>query len=93
MVRMIVARRVRFYGDVQGVNFRRNFAALGNSLKLVGWVKNLADGSVEAHIEGEPQVIQSMIHRSCTELFPAKVEKFQSQEDEIEELQEFVVIR
>ena len=93
MVRMIVARRVRFYGDVQGVNFRRNFAALGNSLKLVGWVKNLADGSVEAHIEGEPQVIQSMIHRSCTELFPAKVEKFQSQEDDIEELQEFVVIR
>ncbi|MCL4338046.1 MAG: acylphosphatase [Candidatus Thermoplasmatota archaeon] len=93
MVRMIVARRVRFYGDVQGVNFRRNFAALGNSLKLVGWVKNLADGSVEAHIEGEPQLIQSMIHRSCTELFPAKVEKFQSQEDEIEELQEFVVIR
>ncbi len=90
---MIVARRVRFYGDVQGVNFRRNFAALGNSLKLVGWVKNLADGSVEAHIEGEPQAIQSMIHRSCTELFPAKVEKFQSQEDEIEELQEFVVIR
>ena len=93
MVRMIVARRVRFYGDVQGVNFRRNFAALGNSLKLVGWVKNLADGSVEAHIEGEPQAIQSMIQRSCTELFPAKVEKFQSQEDEIEELQEFVVIR
>ena len=93
MVKMIVARRVRFYGDVQGVNFRRNFAALGNSLNLVGWVKNLDDGSVEAHIEGEPQVIQSMIHRSCTELFPAKVEKFQSQEDEIEELQEFVVIR
>ena len=90
---MIVARRVRFYGDVQGVNFRRNFAALGNSLNLVGWVKNLDDGSVEAHIEGEPQVIQSMIHRSCTELFPAKVEKFQSQEDEIEEFQEFVVIK
>lgn len=89
----MVARRVRFYGDVQGVNFRRKFAALGNSLKLAGWVKNLADGSVEAHIEGEPQVIQSMIHRSCTELFPAKVEKFQSQEDEPEGLMEFIVIR
>ncbi len=93
MIKLIVARRVRFYGEVQGVNFRRNFAALGNNLKLTGWVKNLADGSVEAHIEGEPQVIQSMIHRSCTELFPAKVEKFQSQEDEVEELREFVVIR
>ncbi len=93
MSRLIVSRRVKFYGEVQGVNFRRNFAALANSLKLKGWVKNLSDGSVEAHIEGEPQVIQSMIHRSCTELFPAKVEKFQSQEDELEDLHEFVVIR
>lgn len=90
---MKVARRVRFYGQVQGVNFRRNFAALGNSLKLTGWIRNIADGSVEAHIEGEPQVIQSMIHRSCTELFPAKVEKFQSQEADLEDFREFVVIR
>lgn len=90
---MIVARNVRFFGQVQGVNFRRNFAELATRLELKGWIKNVADGSVEAHIEGEPQVIQSIIHRSCTELFPAKVEKFESLEDEVREYQDFAVIR
>lgn len=90
---MIVARNVRFFGQVQGVNFRRNFASLATSLKLRGWVKNLADGSVEAHIEGEPLVVQSIIHRSCTEFFPAKVERFEALEDEVRDYSEFTVIR
>ncbi len=90
---MIIARNVRFFGQVQGVNFRRNFARLANNLNLKGWVKNIADGTVEAHIEGEPQVIQSFIHRSCTEFFPAKVEKFETLEDEVRDYQDFVVIR
>lgn len=90
---MIVAVNVRFFGQVQGVNFRRNFAELASRLSLNGWVKNLADGSVEAHIEGEPQVIQSFIHRSCTELYPAKVEKFETLEDEVKDYSDFAVIR
>ncbi len=90
---MTVARNVKFFGHVQGVNFRRNFAKLAKSLNLTGWVKNLPDGSVEAHIEGEPQVIQSMIHRSCTELFPAKVERFESLEDNVRDFTDFVVLR
>lgn len=87
-----IARRVRFFGQVQGVNFRRNTAKLAKSMKLCGWVKNLADGSVEAHVEGEPQSIQSLIHQCCTELFPAKVEKFDSSEAEIGEYEDFLVI-
>lgn len=90
---MKVARNVIFFGQVQGVNFRRNFAKLASSLGLNGWIKNLADGSVEAHIEGEPQIIQAAIHRSCTELFPAKVEKFDSLEDEPRDYTDFTVIR
>lgn len=90
---MTVARSVKFFGHVQGVNFRRNFAKLAKSLNLTGWVRNLPDGSVEAHIEGEAQVIQSVIHRSCTELFPAKVERFESLEDSIRDFTDFVVLR
>lgn len=90
---MAVARNVRFYGHVQGVNFRRNFAKLAKDIGPAGWVKNLPDGSVEAHIEGEQQIIQSMIHRSCTELFPAKVERFESREDEARGFTDFVVLR
>lgn len=90
---MIIARNVRFYGQVQGVNFRHNSAQLARTMKLTGWVKNLPDGTVEAHIEGEPMVIQSFIHRSCTELFPAKVERFDSQEDEVKGYDDFIVLR
>lgn len=90
---MITARNVRFYGQVQGVNFRRNSAQLARTMKLTGWVKNLPDGTVEAHIEGEPMAIQSFIHRSCTELFPAKVERFDSQEDEVKGYDDFIVLR
>lgn len=90
---MITARKVRFYGYVQGVNFRRNSAKLAKSMKLTGWVRNLPDGSVEAHIEGEPLTIQAMIHRSCTELFPAKVERFESNEDEVKGFDDFIVLR
>lgn len=90
---MVIARNVKFFGQVQGVNFRRNFTKLAKSLNLTGWVKNLPDGSVEAHIEGDGQVIQSIIHRSCTELFPAKVEKFESLEDEVRDFTDFVILR
>lgn len=88
-----IARKVRFFGQVQGVNFRRNSAKLAKNMGLQGWVKNLEDGSVEAHIEGEPQTVQAMIHSCCTELFPAKVERFDSDEDEVEDYTDFVVIR
>lgn len=90
---MIIARNVKFYGQVQGVNFRRKSADLARTMNLAGWVRNHDDGSVEAHIEGEPQAIQSMIHQCCTELFPAKVEKFESHEDEVRGYQDFIVIR
>lgn len=90
---VIIARRVQFFGQVQGVNFRRNSAKLARSMSLCGWVKNLADGSVEAHIEGEPQAVQAMIHSCCTELFPAKVERFDSHEEQVEGYQDFTVVR
>ena len=88
-----VARKVRFYGVVQGVNFRNKMARLAKMMGITGWVRNLDDGSVEAHLEGDQETIQSMIHRSCTEFFPAKVEKFISEEAEAENSADFVVIR
>lgn len=46
------ARRYTIRGRVQGVGFRYFTQQLGSQLGLVGWVKNRADGSVEAHAEG-----------------------------------------
>ena len=49
--------RVTISGRVQGVGFRYFTQREGECLGLVGWVKNLPNGDVEAEAEGdEPQV-------------------------------------
>ena len=90
---MKIARRVLFYGQVQGVNFRRNVAGLATKNGITGWIKNLEDGSVEAHMEGDQEKVQITIQMCCTELFPARVEKYLSHEDAVEDLRDFSVIR
>ncbi|MFH0737172.1 MAG: acylphosphatase [Candidatus Micrarchaeota archaeon] len=45
--------RLIIHGDVQGVFFRAGAETEAKRLGLVGWVKNLPDGSVETMAEGE----------------------------------------
>ena len=60
---MIIARRCTVYGRVQGVGFRYFVAAQAAGLKVGGYVRNLADGGVEALIEGEESVVLALIER------------------------------
>jgi acylphosphatase len=53
--------RVRIHGRVQGVFFRVETRSRAESLGLSGWVRNEADGSVEALFEGEPARVDSMV--------------------------------
>jgi acylphosphatase len=43
---------VLFSGQVQGVGFRYTARALAQRYRLVGFVRNLADGRVELEVEG-----------------------------------------
>lgn len=44
-------------GEVQGVGYRQYVAKIGRRLKLVGFVKNLEDGTVEIHCKGDKKTI------------------------------------
>jgi acylphosphatase len=48
-------------GHVQGVFFRAETRDRAASLGLGGWVRNNADGTVEAVFEGERQRVESMV--------------------------------
>lgn len=50
----------RVYGVVQGVNFRYHTRHTARHLRLVGWVRNRADGSVEVCAEGPLPSLQSL---------------------------------
>ena len=48
-------------GRVQGVYFRGSTEAFARSEQLVGWVRNLPDGSVEAVFEGPEDAVERAI--------------------------------
>src|SRR6266852_9930508 len=53
--RLTVRRRVIVHGRVQGVGFRFAVARAADARAVTGWVRNRADGAVEAVFEGEPE--------------------------------------
>lgn len=53
--------RVVVTGRVQGVWFRDSCRQEARALNIGGWVRNRADGAVEAEFEGAPAAVDRMI--------------------------------
>ena len=63
----LFAKRVIFEGRVQGVGFRYTVKDLSRGFEVCGWVKNLADGSVELQVMGEREEVESFIKEIAEE--------------------------
>ena len=57
----MIRRRIRFYGEVQGVGFRYRARHATNLYGCTGWVRNEWDGSVSMEIQGEESQIDQVI--------------------------------
>ena len=61
-----IARRFLISGDVQGVGFRFFAQRAAARHQVVGYVKNLDDGRVEALAEGPAQSVEAFKHELAT---------------------------
>jgi len=60
---VIVARRFRVAGRVQGVGFRAFVLDAAEAEGLAGWVRNTPDGDVEGVAEGEREALDRFAKR------------------------------
>ena len=61
-----VSRKFFLSGDVQGVGFRFFAQRAAARHQIVGYVKNLEDGRVEALAEGPPRNVEAFKHELAT---------------------------
>ncbi|MEH3100251.1 acylphosphatase [Sphingomonas adhaesiva] len=60
----MIRRRLVVTGRVQNVFFRDWFVEQATALGLDGWVRNRADGSVEAVVEGAAEMVETIAGRA-----------------------------
>jgi acylphosphatase len=56
-----IAKRVLYSGNVQGVGFRRRAESVARGFAVGGYVRNLPDGTVELHAEGEAAQVNAFL--------------------------------
>jgi acylphosphatase len=57
----MTARLLVVRGRVQGVGFRWSAMSEANRLGVAGWARNLPDGRVEVHAQGNPQAVMALV--------------------------------
>jgi acylphosphatase len=58
---MILAKKVRYRGRVQGVGFRWTARNVAENYPVAGYVRNLPGGDVELVAEGEPDAVAGFL--------------------------------
>ncbi len=82
-------RRVLVTGQVQNVWFRASTAKQAARAGVDGWVRNLADGRVEAVLEGEANAVREVVDFCARGPELARVDHIEVIEEEPEHLEGF----
>jgi acylphosphatase len=82
-------RRVLISGLVQDVWFRASTAKQAARAGVRGWVRNLADGRVEAVFEGTPDAVDEMLDYCSRGPELARVDRVEVVEESPENLESF----
>ncbi|MBO6767932.1 MAG: acylphosphatase [Erythrobacter sp.] len=78
----MTARHLIVHGRVQGVFYRDWTVETARDHGLAGWVRNLPDGTVEAHLEGDGEAITRMIaamHDGPPRAAPTQIEQLNAE--------------
>src|SRR5690606_34100215 len=86
---MTIARKLLISGRVQGVFYRGWMVAEAQGLGVAGWVRNRAEGDVEALVIGAPDAVAALIERCRSGPPAAKVTGIAVEETEIVEAEGF----
>ncbi|SFD93880.1 acylphosphatase [Roseivivax sediminis] len=80
------AMRVRVTGKVQGVGYRAYVGETAAPRHVRGWVKNAADGSVEAVLAGEALELEEVVGAMRQGPSSAEVEDVTTEPADLEEV-------
>jgi acylphosphatase len=82
---------VQIRGRVQGVFYRATCARQAEALGVSGWVRNTADGTVEAVFEGETSAVEAITRWCRTGPAGARVDEVAVTDESPEGLDGFVI--
>ena len=90
---LMLARKYLLAGRVQGVGFRYFVFRIAQSFGVLGWVKNLKNGMVEIHAQGDMETL--MLFEAEIRSGPpfAIVENIQEDDIQIEDFKNFFIER
>jgi DNA ligase D-like protein (predicted 3'-phosphoesterase) len=85
------AVRVIVSGSVQGVGFRESTVRQAQQRGALGWVRNEADGTLAAHVEGPAEAVEAVLGLLQVGPPGANVDDFRIDEVKVEGHEQFVI--